>query len=210
LDNASKEALSKKIENKLDEFFGEDEVDQLPIKQPTAGPTLEKLKSMVLSIDWEITDECLDGLIGETDALIRIFQKDPPTHALLRMLKALANYIRKHKAQAHQEAIKRVMSVFASLESIVQTYPHDEEQKNRIVVSEIKAFNLLKERIGIKREAGKAAQAAEAARKAEPKKEIKDVKNALTALEAKMNTQIEQIKEQLAVIKKELANYDEK
>ena len=131
MDDASKKILSKNIEDKLDEFFSDDDVEEPSTSPANIQPSLEKLKSMVLSIDWEITDECLKGLVTETENLIAVYEDDRPTNALLRMLKALGNYIRKHKAQAHQEAIKRVMSVFASLETIIDGHIIDESEKKK-------------------------------------------------------------------------------
>ena len=170
---------------------------------------------MVLSIDWEITDECLTELITETDILILKYKDNRPANALLRMLKALGNYIRKHKAQAHQEAIKRVMSVFSSLETIIEKHPADEEQMKKVVVAEIKAFNQLKAQIEAKRTTTKVPEANSSStgserRYKEPDEGLKDVKDALTALEARINDQIRQLKAQLAGIETELSNHIEK
>ena len=116
MDKSAKTKLSSDIENRLDDFFGEK--SQAPAASE-ASYSLEKLKSAVLSIDWEITDACLTDLIDQSEALLPHFESDPITHALLRMLRALGRYIRKRKARSHQDAIKRVMSVFASLETLI-------------------------------------------------------------------------------------------
>ena len=212
MEKTSKQDLSQKIENKLDAFFSDDD---LASESQTPTVSLEKLKSTVLSIDWEITDKCLDDLTAETDALIEVFQSDRPTNALLRMLKALANYIRKHKAQAHQEAIKRVMSVYASVESIVEQYPLDDNRKREIVAAEIKAFHLLKNQIGLQRSTSAEARsqsddtvATAAGKSLGP--DAKDMKQVLSDFESKINTQIEQLKTQLDDIKTELTNYIKK
>jgi len=213
LDKTSKEVLSENIENKLDEFFSDDDS---PSQTPAPQASLEKLKSTVLSIDWEITDECLTDLVAETDILLETFQEDRPTNALLRMLKALANYIRKHKAQAHQEAIKRVMSVYKSIESIIEEYAHDENRKKEIVSAEITAFHKLKDQVRLQRssaspkpDATKAQKPAQTAADSGKQKgfEAKDMTAVLSDFESKINNQIEQLKNQLADIKTELANY---
>ena len=216
MDKLSKESLAQNIENKLDDFFSEDDA---PAGDQPKAPSLEKLKTTVLSIDWEITDECLADLVAETDVLLESFQDDRPTNALLRMLKALANYIRKHKAQAHQEAIKRVMSVYQSVESIIEKDSFDESRKNKIVAAEIKAFHLLKDQIrrqqaaktaGSKHDDTLSATLSDSKPAVPPRpegKKVKDMKKALADLESKMNDQIDQLKKQLAVIKQELSNY---
>jgi hypothetical protein len=210
--------LSEKIENKLDEFFSDDDS---PSETPAPSASLEKLKSTVLSIDWEITDECLGDLIAETDILLEAYHADRPTNALLRMLKALANYIRKHKAQAHQEAIKRVMSVYKSVESIVEEHAYDENRKKEIVTAEIKAFHLLKEQVRVQRSSAAPKPDANDTMAQAPMETVadsgnakaaqgKDVATVLSDFESKINNQIEQLKSQLADIKTELANYIKK
>ena len=218
MDKTSKEALSANIESKLDEFFSDDDS---PSQTPVPSASLEKLKSTVLSIDWEITDECLTDLVVETDILLETYQEDRPTNALLRMLKALANYIRKHKAQAHQEAIKRVMSVYKSFESIIEEHANDENRKKEIVAAEIKAFQQLKDQVRLKRSSAAAKPDADdtIARKPEQAAvdsgkpegpDVKDMTAVLLDFESKINSQIEQLKHQLADIKTELANYIKK
>ena len=215
MEKTSKQDLSQNIENKLDEFFSDDDS---PSENQMPAVSLEKLKSTVLSIDWEITDECLTDLVSETDKLIEAYQADRPTNALLRMLKALANYIRKHKAQAHQEAIKRVMSVYSSLESIIEEHPLDENKKREIVAGEIKAFHMLKDQVRLRRAAAGPVPASDdtmavkasktdAASQTTQDSGVKNMQQVLSDFESKINTQIEQLKTQLDDIKTELANY---
>ena len=86
MEKPSRENLVNAIENRLDDFFD----DSIPAD--TDGKktiSMEKLKSVVLSIDWEITDTCLTDLITETDALMPHFQEDRLPHTLLRMLRAV-------------------------------------------------------------------------------------------------------------------------
>ena len=148
MDNSAKKKLASDIENQLDDFFGE----KSPSTAPSAASySLEKLKSAVLSIDWEITDACLTDLIEQSDALLPHFKNDPITHALLRMLRALGRYIRKRKARSHQDAIKRIMSVFSSLETLINDKQLDEDQRKRIVAKEIQAFKKLKEQVETQR-----------------------------------------------------------
>ena len=203
MDDASKKILSKNIEDKLDEFFSDDndDVEESSTSSVNNPPSLEKLKSMVLSIDWEITDECLTGLVTETENLITVYEEDRPTNALLRMLKALGNYIRKHKAQAHQEAIKRVMSVFASLETIIDGQIIDESEKKRVVISEIKAFNILKEQVGAKRSSSQPVS------KNNIKNQLvkyKEIETAISDLENNFKFQIDRLKDQLATVEQEI------
>jgi len=148
LDKSGKSKLVNDIESRLDDFFGEE--DEIPPPQ-SALLSLEKLKSAILSIDWEITDACLSDMINETEALIPHFENDTFALALLRMLRALGRYIRKRKVQAHQDAIKQVMSIFSSLEIVVQEQRLNEQQKKRIVAKEVLSFKKLKAKLDTQR-----------------------------------------------------------
>jgi len=164
---------------------------------------MEKLKSMVLSIDWEITETCLTDLIGETDALMPHYQEDRLPHTLLRMLRAVGRYIRLHKAQSHPDAIKRVMSVFASLEQITNEPQMDESLKKTIVAKEIAAFKKLKQQVEAQR-----TPMADARNTCD--KETADFvpnhqfKQAMNAVEERLNSQVAALKTQLVTLQKEL------
>lgn len=147
MDKSSKENLVNDIEDRLDDFFDGSTPASSADKETVS---MEKLKSVVLSIDWEITEKCLTDLINETDALMPYYQADRLAHALLRMLRAVGRYIRRYKAQAHPDAIKRVMSVFASLEQITGEPPMAEDLKKSIVAKEISAFKKLKQQVEAK------------------------------------------------------------
>jgi polyhydroxyalkanoate synthesis regulator protein len=201
LEKASKEHLVNDIENRLDDFFDESTPDP-----STAKPTvsLEKLKSVVLSIDWEITEACLTDLISETDTLLPHFQEDRIPHALLRMLRAVGRYVRRHKAQAHPDAIKRIMSVFASLEKMIGDSQITDALKKEMVGKEIAAFKKLKQQV--EAQYGEAAHAQKANGKQTDGNVPPDFKQAMNAVEQRLNSQVADLKEQLSSLQKELDN----
>jgi hypothetical protein len=207
LDNSAKKKLISDIENQLDDFFSEQSS-----KEPASKPvhTLEKLKSAVLSIDWEITDACLLELIVQTENLMPLYEKDPITSALLRMLRGLGRYISKRKAQAHQDAIKRIMSVFASLELLIEDKRLGEGQKKQIVAKEIQAFKKLKQQIDLQKPAPVAAAAPEktpAAEKAQaaPARESQNFKQAINEMEQRLRMEVQAVRSQLVALEKELS-----
>jgi len=212
LDKSVKTKLANDIENRLDDFFGEQSAAPSADSQPSpsADQSLERLKSAVLSIDWEITDECLSDLINESEALVPQYEKDPITHALLRMLRALGRYIRKRKAQSHQDAIKRVMSVFNSLETLICDQTIDEQQKKKIVSQEILAFKLLKEQVEANRKVS-AAPVQPAKKPSTPpladtsgKSESDTFKSAISAVEKRLNAEVADLRAQLSTLQEEL------
>jgi len=198
VDKSTKTKLINDIENRLDDFFGE--------KSGTSSSSqgrlsIEKLKSAVLSIDWEITDACLTDLIDETEALLPHFNNDPVTHALLRMLRALGRYIRKRKAQAHQDAIKRVMSVFASFEMLIEDNRLEEHQKKRIVAKEIQAFKKLKEQVDAQRSSASAPAGVQNKHQALPENQFQQ---AMMEMEKRLGSEVKALKSQLASLQREL------
>ena len=73
MNNQSRENLVNDIENRLDDFFAEGQTEP---SEPPGKVSMEKLKSVVLSIDWEITEACLDDLVEEAGALMPRFEND--------------------------------------------------------------------------------------------------------------------------------------
>lgn len=204
MDRSAKTKLINDIENRLDDFFGEQ--NEITSSSETRH-SIEKLKSAVLSIDWEITDACLSDLINETVALLPQFKNDPMAHALLRMLGSLGRYIRKRKAQAHHEAIKRVMSVFASLEMLTEESRLDENQRSRIVAKEIQAFKKLKEQIELQGSSTAAPVAKEKSRVEQDPSAVAEherFKAAMLKMEERLNLEVNTLKSQLAALQQKI------
>ena len=199
MDKSSKENLANDIENRLDDFFDE---SGTPEPAGADAASLEKLKSMVLSIDWEITESCLTDLIDETDSLLPQYQSDRYTHTLLRRLKAVGRYIRKRQARAHPDAIKRIMSVFASLEKLTGSLDLEEDTKKGIVAKEIAAFKKLKEQVESMR--GAATPSPAPSESDQDFVECGQFEQAMTAVEQRLNAQVEDLKAQLQTLQKEL------
>ena len=209
MDKAAKTKLVSDIESQLDDFFCEKEEKVSP---PAPRHSLEKLKSAVLSIDWEITDACLSDLINETENLIPKLENDPIAHAMLRMMRGLGRYIRKRKAQAHQDAIKRILSVFASLELLLEDSRITKDQKQLIVAKEIQAFKKLKEQIEIQKPpvashaAVPQAVGIQVANNTSATMEPNEIKRAMNEMERRLNTEVKALRSQLAALEKELNN----
>lgn len=202
MNKGSKEKLVNDIENRLDDFFG----DETSPKTSTAtNSSIEKLKSVVLSIDWEITDKCLQDLIKETDFLLPAYANDRPSHALLRMLQALGGYIQKRKAQAHPDAIKRIMSVYKSFEKVTQGEIRDDLQKKRVIAKEIEAFKTLKEKVESQRK-GTAMANANQDNPADQNSYVDrySLEQAMSAVEQKLNAEVKALKLEVSRLQDEM------
>ena len=202
MNNQTRENLVNDIENRLDDFFDEG------LNEPSVKPeevSLQKLKSVILSIDWEITEACLDDLAGETSALMPRFENDRLSHTLLRMLRAVGQYIRKRKARSHPDAIKRIMSVFNSLEQITSENQPDEGLKKIIVAKEIAAFKKLKEQVGAQQKSsGQAVKATDDSEEGEHFVDHHKLEAAVNAVEKRLNSQVTELKAQLKTLQDEL------
>ncbi len=200
MEKSSKENLVNDIENRLENFFDESEEANA---SESRAISIEKLKSVVLSIDWEITEECLSELIDETDALLPHFENDRFSHSLLRMLKAVGRYIRKRKVEAHPDAIKKIMSVFSSIEKLTENNEMEEDLKKQIVAKEIYEFKALKEKKKKKSGAGEKYSETPAS-SSQDFIECEKFEKAMDAVEARFKTQVADLKSQLASLQKEL------
>ena len=202
MNKPSKDKLVNDIENRLDDFFEEKEAPENP--GPSAN-SIEKLKSVVLSIDWEITDKCLQDLTQETDALLPSYANDRPAHALLRMLQALGRYIQKRKAQAHPDAIKRIMSVYKSFENVTQGQITDELTRKRLIAKEIEAFKSLKEQVENQRKVSRLTAAKqEDGTDQNAFVDHQRLELAMNAVEQKINAEVNDLKKKLARLQSEL------
>lgn len=203
MEKSSKENIVNDIENRLDNFFEENS----PASSSEAYVhNLQKLKSVVLSIDWEITDTCLTDLMQETERLLPAFENDRYTHTLLRMLNALGRYIQKRKASAHPVAINRVMAVYTTLEKLASDKTVSEEKRRQMIANEIVAFKKLKQQVESKRPGADPAQSAAAdsdhfidQRKFE--EAMGDVEKRLTGQVADLKTQIENLQKEIDALR---------
>jgi hypothetical protein len=127
---------------------------------------LEKLKSAILNIEWEISDENI-GLLNQELAALRGVWRGQKVHMIyLQILGALIQYVASTKEQGNPRAFPMLRTAFDSLEDMV-VHPGDEEQKAKKVMEHVDAYNELKRSLG----SGKSAPAPAPAPKTEPKPE---------------------------------------
>ena len=121
LDEQKNESISFAVQERLDDLFEENDTSA-SVKETDEDLThypLAELKSLVLSIDWEITEEVLSDFLIQIDNLGILYKNDQIIMKLLKMLRALGKYIRAHQSQAHPNAFSLLDSVFCGLEKIV-------------------------------------------------------------------------------------------
>ncbi len=165
--NADKQNLTSELDDRLDDLFSDsdeslDKEPATPTKTPTAAtgetvaksvkpaPSSEKLSplmdldAIVLSLDWEITDENLDKLLDEIERLKAIYKKSRLPYMFLQLHGSVGNYIASKKVDAHPDSIKLLHSVHAGLEKVLMDPDLDESEKKKILSAEVKKFKGLK------------------------------------------------------------------
>jgi hypothetical protein len=127
---------------------------------------LKNLKSAVLSLEWEITDQVMQTLTDEIEVLEEKCKNDKVTVAFLQLLGSLSQYIRKKKADAHPESLNLLNSVYENLETVILSEGLTDVIKKKLLVGEVSKYKKLKENILVKAQAPKKAER-KAARKEE-------------------------------------------
>ena len=150
----SDESVTREVRNRLEDLFGESD-DTTPPTNVSDMPDedlLTDLKSIILSIDWEITDEVMGRFIDETKGLKDNFKNDRVLVLFLQILSSLGKYIRSNKGKTHPSAFKILNSAFRCLEKILLTKSITETEKKKLLLVEVNRFKELKELVGARRE----------------------------------------------------------
>jgi len=149
LDEQKNDTISSAIQARLDDLF-EETNPPAAIPDPEGNATyypLSELKSLVLSIDWEITEEVLSDFLIQTDNLGILYKNDKVILKFLQILKALGKYIKARQSQAHPNAFKLLDSVFCGLEKIVITKNMSDLDKEKLFQGELTKYEELRKLI---------------------------------------------------------------
>ncbi len=130
-----------------DESFDTDEVDLFEFTGDDESP-LTRLKSIILSLDWEISDDILDELVQEVTNLRSIWEGDKVAQVYLQGLEKIGNYLRIEGAYAHQNAIKLLLTLFYNYEKIISSPDISGETITSLLKSDIRKFKVLQFQIG--------------------------------------------------------------
>lgn len=152
MENKANDTFAFDLENRLDDFFSDSlpAQDDAPVDEPETSKAdlpLKELKSTILAIDWEITDNGLDSFINQVNGLTKYFADNQANQKLLKILNSLGKYLRTHKSKAHPDTIKRIMAVYSTLEESVTNDELSQSDKEKMLKEEIKQFQRLKSQI---------------------------------------------------------------
>lgn len=155
MDEQGDKVVSSEVEERLDDIFGAEDnptasLDNGPLSEDSP---LRNLKGIVLSIDWEITDEIMSSFLGEVEALRQQFAEEKIPALFLQLLGSVGAYIRNQKARAHPDSIQVLNSVYNSFEKVLLSDPMmSETEKRKWLYTEVNRFKKLKKDIARGRE----------------------------------------------------------
>jgi hypothetical protein len=162
--------LDQSPPRELEETSGFEEdgsgLDQSPLKD---------LKTIVLSIDWEINDEDMTRFIEQVETLKLVYEEDRVILLFLQILGSLGKYIKANKGNSHPNAIKVLNSAYTSLEKVLLQKDMTAAEKEKILLVEVQRFKELEEQVALKRAAAQGKKASKISQ--EPEGNIKDKEN---------------------------------
>lgn len=141
--------FSEEVEDRLQNLFGEEEPPEAgEINTADIKPhPLRDLKTVILSIDWEITDEVMTSFVEQVAALQDTYRNDRIVLVFLQLLGSIGEYIRSHLGRSHPDAFKIMNSLFVELEKIVQSADLTEADKKKILSVELGKYKKLKNQL---------------------------------------------------------------
>jgi len=105
---------------------------------------IAKLKTIILSIDWEITDDILHQLNDELQDLKDVWAGNKINLVYIQALEKIGRYIFSEKVNSHPNAIKLLLAFYYDLEKIVSSESMSEEDKKQLLLQDVKRFDQFK------------------------------------------------------------------
>ena len=129
-----------------DETFDTDDVDLFEFTGEEDSP-LTRLKLIVLSLDWEITDQILQELADEVKELGKLWEGDRVAQVYLQGLDKIGRYLRNEGAYAHPNAIKLLLTFFYDFEKIISSPDITGHEISALLKSDVRKFKILQYQI---------------------------------------------------------------
>ncbi|MDW7773691.1 MAG: hypothetical protein SCH71_12460 [Desulfobulbaceae bacterium] len=132
----------------LDEDFDTDDVDLFEFTTEQDSP-LADLKSIVLSLDWEITDSTMQDLADELERLKEDdnFRGDKISQVYLQGLSKIGQYIRSELAHSHPNAIKLLLTFYYDFEKILSSDTITGTEITALLKADVRKFKILQYQI---------------------------------------------------------------
>lgn len=129
-----------------DESFDTDDVDLFEFSEDQ-GSSLITLKTIILSLDWEINDKILQELSDETNRLQQMWEEDKVAQVYLQGLAKVGRYLEKEGAYAHPNAIKLLLTFFYDFEKIISSPDISGDSITALLKTDVRKFKILQYQI---------------------------------------------------------------
>ncbi|MCI5132984.1 MAG: hypothetical protein D3904_16075, partial [Candidatus Electrothrix sp. EH2] len=130
-----------------DESFDNDEVDLFEFTDDEESPLL-RLKAIVLSLDWDITEDTLAELTEELAYLRSQWAGDKTAQIYFQGMDNIGKYLQKEGAYANPNAIKLLLTLFYNYEKIISSADLSDEAVTAMLKADIRKFKVLQYQIG--------------------------------------------------------------
>jgi hypothetical protein len=134
------------VEKRLDEIFADDlkkHNPQISTFKHFEKPSLANLKSTIMSLEWEVTNNNLNDLIQEIRRLQKAYDKEDQLQKLFQLLFYLGRHIKIHKSVTHPYIFKLLFRFYNSSAKIASG-KYSNHKIAKIVNNEIKYYLSLK------------------------------------------------------------------
>ncbi|OQY14204.1 MAG: hypothetical protein B6I30_01240 [Desulfobacteraceae bacterium 4572_187] len=140
------DGLVDEIDGRLDDLFAGDKTPEKPDGESSdiKKYPLKELKAVILSIDWEITDDAMKRLANQVAGLKKRYKDDRIVFMLVQLLGSIGEYIRINKGKSHPDSFKFLNSLFKKLDKVVSTKGLTESEKKKILSVEVNKYKALK------------------------------------------------------------------
>lgn len=106
---------------------------------------LQVLKVLVLSIDWEISEDTVRGFLQEIHRLIKKHADDPVNRKWFELLTGIGHYVYKRKTDIHPEAIRLLHAIYADLEATFFADRMPEQRRRERLLNRVAEYNRLRD-----------------------------------------------------------------
>ena len=199
------DVINEEVEGRLDNLFGDEDTaaDILEDSYESDDSPLRELKTIVLSLDWEITDEIMTNFVEQVAALKDRLKDDKIILVFLQLLGSLGEYIRINKGKSHPGAFKILTSLFNELDKVAQSKDLTESDKKKILSAELTKYKTLKEQL-IKAKPKKEEKESEISpeKKTVEPVDLKDLATAINEIKQLVKTEFKALRAELKSLRK--------
>ena len=226
------DSFADEVENRLENLFGEEElVDESPVENPPdaaveapagtpperltdsreetsdeADSPLRELKAIVLSIDWEITDEVMLRFVDQVSMLQNTFKGDKVVLVFLQLLGSIGEYIRTNLGKSHPDAFRILSSLFSQLDKVAQPGNLSETERKKVLSAELARYKKLKSRLMSTQDQTVKQKPATASVKGKPTAvEKADMSAAIEEIKQILRSEFQALRKEIELLRKKVA-----